>query len=82
MEMSAAQLDRNGERERGKVEWIIGREGRKGDDEERKEMKGWRERLEEREGMGTRWEEGEIERMTRRKTGREEVWREMGREGR
>ena len=31
--------------------------------------------------MGSRWEEGEIERMTRRKTGRVEVWREMGREG-
>ena len=82
MEMSVAQIERNGERERGKVEWMIGREGRKGDDEERKEMKGWREKLEEREGMGTRWEEGEIERMTRRKTGREEVWREMGREAR
>ena len=39
MEMSVAQIERNGERERGKVEWIIGREGRKGDDEERKEMK-------------------------------------------
>ena len=82
MEMSAAQIERNGERERGKVEWIIGRGGRRGDDEERKEMKGWRKRLEEREGMGTRWEEGAIERMTRRKTGREEVWGEMGREGR
>ena len=39
MEMSVARIERNGERERGKVEWMIGREGRKGDDEERKEMK-------------------------------------------
>ena len=24
-------IERNGERERGKVEWVIGREGRRGD---------------------------------------------------
>ena len=37
--MSVAETKRNGERERGKVEWMIGREGRRGDDKERKEMK-------------------------------------------
>ena len=35
MRMSAAQIERNGERERGKVEWIIRREGRRGDVEKK-----------------------------------------------
>ena len=39
MEVSAAQIETNGERERGKIEWMIGRRGRRGDDEERREMK-------------------------------------------
>ena len=37
--MSGAPIKRDGERGRGKVEWIIGKKGRWGDDKERKEMK-------------------------------------------